>query len=171
MLKVTSFFIAENKKAVPIYSTRPHYNKFLFGLAASAGILIILAIIFSLAIDPFWQQGNTPNRFIFSLFLLFVYFGLIWFIIPRRFDLHADRLIIKLGSPLRIQFLYDTIIDVVEMENAVAIPCGISYATAFSGRVWLKRKGLSVTITPNKPAEFAAKLRELAKINPISTSL
>jgi len=171
MLKVTSFFTDERKKAVPIYTTTTRYSKLILGLVVFSGILLVLAVIFALAINPFWQPGNTPNKFIFSLFLLLVYVGIFWLALPRRFDLHQDRLVIKLGSPLRIQFLYDTIIDVIEMENAVAIPCGISYATSFGGRVWLKRKGLSVTITPNKPAEFAAKLRELAKISPNSTAL
>ena len=146
------------KSEILLYQFKPKYD---FWLKFILGGLLTLTFIMGL----FFLTNNKEAALI--LFGVTVFDALLFVtILPNRFLIYEDRLVIKLGGPLAHNIYLDEIKDVKPASsNDVFIYWGIRFATATSTVVEIvRRKGLNVIISPDDRDIFVEQLERACRL-------
>jgi hypothetical protein len=88
--------------------------------------------------------------------------SLFYFIMPRKYQIYTDRLVINLGKPLAMTILY---VDIKEIKktsgNSAMAYNGIRFATSAQYVVEIKRRrGMNVVISPANGDRFMEQINQ-----------
>lgn len=135
-----------------VFEENPLYSLWIkIILAGTPAILFISAI--------FLYYENTEDALL--MMGVAVLISLMFkFILPSRFQVYQDRLVIKLGGPLKINLGFSSIKEVRRASaSKVFAYGGIRFATSTKSVVEIVRnKGLNMVISPKEPDRFVEQL-------------
>ena len=138
-----------------IHEDKPRYDAWL---KVTLGVILALTLIpgiVLLAVDTIGAWMMLGATAIDAL--------LFWAILPRRFQIYDDRLRIVLGRPLALNIPFADIKEVrLAPRSQAFIYWGLRLATSSTGVVEVvRRKGLSVVISPLDPDIFLEQLNRV----------
>jgi hypothetical protein len=145
------------KSPVLLYEDKPKYDRWLIILAFGIPAVFLVASLAFINIDvdvTWFILGDTA----FVALLL-------WAVIPRGYEIYADRLKIRLGSPFAMNVPLESIKSADKASSYYAMAYwGMRLATSTSNVVEIKRnRGMNVIISPSNPDIFLQRLDEACK--------
>jgi hypothetical protein len=135
-----------DSKSLMVYQDEPASGQFLklITIGVPAALLALSLYL--------WTSAKSPG----SLVLLveaFVIGLILWTVIPRRYQVYEDHLRIVLGGPFSFNIGFDQI-KAIEITSSAAISVNfVTRVTRTYVRI-VRRRGLSVAITPRSNAMF-----------------
>jgi len=141
-----------------LYEDKPKYDIWLIILLG--GIIALIIILGYLEIAN--NNGQALGVFGAALFVIILF----RLILPRRFQIHSDKLRIVLGWPLAINI---PLSDIREVQSRTGIKAfayaGIRFATSASHTVEIIRnRGLNILISPSNNEEFIKQLNQAREL-------
>ena len=143
-----------------LYEDKFEYDTWLKLLLGSVVVLLVVLVAIAAAND----SGQAIAVFIAPVFVI----TLMYFILPRRIQIHSDRLKIILGGPLALTIPLTDIQEVKLRSGILAfIFVGMRFATSAEHTVEIIRnRGLNVVVSPSNTGEFVERLNQaLAEFN------
>jgi len=151
-----------NNSKILLFQDTPKYDNWLkFIVGGMLAFTLILGIVF-IYID-------LDIEIAYTMFGITVFDGLLFaVIIPRRFQIFEDRLRIQLGGPFAINIALNDIIEVKPASSSEAfVYWGLRLATSTSNVIEIvRRKGLSVVVTPLNTEMFTGQLEQACRLRP-----
>lgn len=135
-----------------IYEDIPRYDAFLKAIMVLPVFFIVMGVYYLTTAEV----GAATGMFALTLLMGAAY----WAIFPRKYQVLDGKMRIVLGGPFRFDIPFDNLGTAREPEG---VSLGINFATCFSGKnavEIIRRKGLSVNITPSDRDLFLENLNQ-----------
>lgn len=133
-------------KSLLLYQDEPAYGVLLKLIIAVAPVALLAASIY------LWSVGESVGgtvllveAFIVSLIFLMVF--------PRKYQVYEDHIRIVLGGPFSVKIGFDKI-KTIEVTSGLSFSANFATRIAKSHVVIVKKKGLSISITPRANDSF-----------------
>jgi hypothetical protein len=144
----------DTKGRILLHEARPRYD---WWLKLILGGVLALTLMLGLVYIP-----TEPDAAWILLGITVFDAVLFWAILPQRFLIYEDRLVIKLGGPFAVNV---KLADIKEAKPAdvhkVFMYWGTRFATSTSGVVEIVRhKGMGIIISPADPDMFLEQLKQ-----------
>ncbi|MEM0303464.1 MAG: PH domain-containing protein [Archaeoglobaceae archaeon] len=139
-----------------LYEDKPKYDnwaKIMLSFAPSLMLLLIILIEYDLLPTESEEEAMFAKQILFASIAIILI--LYWAILPRRFEIHEDKLKIIFGF-----FTYSIPLqDVAEVRRAESWKAfaykGLRFTTSIGNIVEIrKKKGISIVISPSNPDLF-----------------
>lgn len=149
-----------------IYEDKPKYDllgKILLLFAPSLMLLLVILIETGLLQTESEEEAMMAKQILLASLLAILI--LYWAILPRKFEIHEDKLKIVLGF-MSYSIPLKEIAGVRRAENWKALTYkGLRFATSIKNLVEIrKKKGLSIVISPQNPQIFIENLNRAIEI-------
>ena len=135
-----------------IYEDIPRYDAFLKAIMVLPVFFIVMGVYYLTTAEV----GAATGMFALTLLMGAAY----WVIFPRKYQILDSSIRIVLGGLFRFDIPFDNLETAREPEG---VSLGINFATCFSGKnavEIIRRKGLSVNITPSDRDLFLENLNQ-----------
>jgi hypothetical protein len=135
-------------QSVLLYQDKPKYGLFL-------KLILIIPVALLASSIYLWSTGDAP----ISLALLteaFIIGLILWFVLPREYQVYENHLRIVLGGPFSVKVGFQNI-------EAIRITSRVSFSINFVTRITRSyveiviKKGMSIAITPTDDKSFVEK--------------
>ena len=100
-----------------------------------------------------WSIGSSSGGAVLLLVETIVIASIFWFVLPRGYQVYEDHLRIELGGPFKVKIGFDQI-SAIEITNKVGFTIHFTTTVAKTYVKIVKKKGLSIMITPKSNALF-----------------
>jgi hypothetical protein len=133
-------------KSLLLYQDEPAY-----GLLLRLIIVVVPVILLATSIYV-WSVGDSAGGLALAV-EAFIIVLIFWIVFPRKYQVYEDHLRIVLGGPFSVKIGFDKI-------RTIEVTSGLSFSVNFATRVTnshvviVKKKGLSIAITPRANDSF-----------------
>jgi hypothetical protein len=133
-------------KSLLLYQDEPAY-----GLLLRLIIVVVPVILLATSIYV-WSVGDSAGGLALAV-EAFIIILIFWIVFPRKYQVYEDHLRIVLGGPFSVKIGFDKI-------RTIEVTSGLSFSVNFATRVTnshvviVKKKGLSIAITPRANDSF-----------------
>jgi hypothetical protein len=136
------------KSPILLYEDKPKYDRWLIFLIIGVPVFTLVAglAVVRVDINETWALLGTT-----------VFTGLLfWAVMPRSYQIYADRFAIQLGGPFAINVSLSSIQEAGKASSYYALAYwGVRFATSTSNVVEIKRnRGMDIIISPSNADSF-----------------